>query len=152
MSKVMATTRSRLSDAKKRCVELGLRMTVLRETVLELILSAGKPVKAYDLLGQIDQTKGASAPPTIYRTLDFLLEHGFIHKLQSINAYVCCEHNHNPHQGQFLICDRCNLAQELDDPILVSRISQAASDHGFQAQRETVEVHGLCKDCLEKGV
>ena len=37
-------------------------------------------------------THGAAAPPTVYRALDFLLEHGFIHKLASINAFVGCHH------------------------------------------------------------
>src|ERR1700735_5809506 len=66
--------------------ERGLRLTPLRKEVLELIAAAGKPVKAYDLLDHLRERHGNAAPPTVYRALDFLLEHGFIHKLESINA------------------------------------------------------------------
>ena len=70
--------------------ERGLRLTPLRKEVLELVAAAGKPVKAYDLLDQLRERHGNAAPPTVYRALDFLLEHGFIHKLESINAFVSC--------------------------------------------------------------
>ncbi len=59
---------------------------------MRLIADAGRPIKAYDLLDQMKATHDAAAPPTVYRALDFLLEHGFIHKLASINAYVGCHH------------------------------------------------------------
>ena len=33
-------------------------------------------------------TDRPAAPPTVYRTLEFLLEKGLIHRLTSINAYI----------------------------------------------------------------
>ena len=74
------------------CERRGLRLTPLRKLVLELIASDEKPVKAYDLLDRLRAQTGKSAPPTVYRALDFLLEHGFIHKLESINSYTSCHH------------------------------------------------------------
>ena len=71
-------------------------------------------MKAYELLDQITQEKaakataGAAAPPTVYRALDFLLANGFIHKLESVNAFVACHHPSTAqHSVPFLICDRC---------------------------------------------
>ena len=85
--------RSRLPAAR------GLRLTPVRARVLGLVADAGKPVKAYDLLEQIrvansadGEGAGAAAPPTVYRALDFLLANGFIHKLESVNAFVACHH------------------------------------------------------------
>lgn len=86
----------------------GLRLTPLRKEVLELVAAAGKPVKAYDLLDQLRERHGNAAPPTVYRALDFLLEQGFIHKLESINAFVSCHHPAEAHQVPFLICDVCS--------------------------------------------
>lgn len=79
-------------DVARACDERGLRLTPLRLRVLELVAAAEKPVKAYDLLERIKDGPGVAAPPTVYRTLDFLLENGFIHKLSSINAFVGCHH------------------------------------------------------------
>ena len=96
-------------DAKKfvRAVEhaseeRGLRLTPLRKEVLELVAAADKPVKAYDLLDQLRERHGNAAPPTVYRALDFLLENGFIHKLESINAFVSCHHPAEAHQASDL--------------------------------------------------
>ena len=125
----------------------GLRLTPLRKEVLELVAAAGKPVKAYDLLDQLRERHGNAAPPTVYRALDFLLEQGFIHKLESINAYVSCHHPAEAHQVPFLICDNCSSAQEVCDARVAELIEMQARAFGFRPQAQTLEVHGLCKRC-----
>lgn len=126
----------------------GLRLTPLRHEVLSLIARARKPVKAYDLLESLRDKHAGAAPPTIYRALDFLLEHGFIHKLESINAFVSCEHPNEEHQVPFLICDVCEGATELcDDGVVAGLIAQRASTLGFRAKAQTLEVHGTCRTC-----
>jgi len=100
------------------CRERGLRLTPIRSYVLGLIAEAGRPLKAYDLLDRVrtGEGPGAAAPPTVYRALDFLLGNGFIHKLESINAFVACHHPRSrPHSVPFLICDSCHDATELED-------------------------------------
>src|SRR5690606_41161260 len=85
---------------------------------------------------------------TVYRALEFLLEHGFIHKLSSINAFVGCHHpGGEQHAVPFLICDRCNLATELEDEQIVDALDRRARALGFLPQAQTLEVHGLCADC-----
>ena len=77
-----------LREVASACASRGLRFTPLRRRVLELIARAHRPVKAYDLLAELRDEREGAAPPTVYRALDFLIEHGFIHKLESINAYT----------------------------------------------------------------
>lgn len=127
--------------------ERGLRLTPLRKEVLELIAAAGKPIKAYDLLDQLRERHGNAAPPTVYRALDFLLEHQFIHKLESINSFVSCHHPAEAHQVPFLICDVCSSAQEVCDERVAELIDAQAKAFGFRSQAQTLEVHGVCKDC-----
>jgi Fur family zinc uptake transcriptional regulator len=127
--------------------ERGLRLTPLRKEVLELIAAAGKPIKAYDLLDQLRSKHGNAAPPTVYRALDFLLEHGFIHKLESINAFVSCHHPAEAHQVPFLICDICSSAQEVCDERVAELIEAQARTLGFRPQAQTLEVHGVCRNC-----
>ncbi|QWT21162.1 transcriptional repressor [Bacillus sp. NP157] len=129
--------------------ERGLRLTPLRREVLELVADAGKPVKAYDLLDRLREKHGNAAPPTVYRALDFLLENGFIHKLESINAYVSCHHPAEFHQVPFLICDKCQCAQEVCDVRVAELIEAQAQALGFRPQAQTLEVHGICKNCRE---
>ena len=127
--------------------ERGLRLTPLRKEVLELVAAAGKPVKAYDLLDQLRERHGNAAPPTVYRALDFLLENGFIHKLESINAFVSCHHPSVAHHVPFLICDVCESATEICDERVARLLGDQAKALGFRARAQTLEVHGVCKRC-----
>lgn len=129
------------------CEERGLRLTEIRLQVLELVAAAVKPVKAYDLLDRLKNDRGNAAPPTVYRALDFLIENGFIHKLESINAYVSCHHPSVVHQVPFLICDVCESATEVCDDRVSGLLNEQARSLGFRARAQTLEVHGVCKRC-----
>ena len=139
-----------IAAVQHACSQRGLRLTPIRERVLALIADAGQPIKAYDLLDKVrdGDGPGAAAPPTIYRALDFLLANGFIHKLESVNAFVACHHpNAVQHSVPFLICSRCHGAVELEDQAIVTLLDSKARELGFSPQAQTLEVHGLCAAC-----
>ena len=136
-----------LREAERLCAERGERFTPLRRTVLELLWSSHKPIKAYDLLAMLAQTHERPAPPTVYRALDFLQDAGLVHKLESINSYIGCGEPGRLHQGQFLICESCGVVAELDDAALTSRIDSNARKIGFKVSDETIEISGLCRQC-----
>lgn len=139
-----------VSSVSRACEQRGLRLTPLRLRVLELVAAAEKPVKAYDLLDRLKDGPGMAAPPTVYRALDFLLENGFIHKLESINSFVSCHHPGEAHQVPFLICDRCSNAIEICDERVSALLNEQARDRGFKPAGQTLEVHGVCADCSAK--
>ena len=142
-----------VAAVERACSERGLRLTEIRARVLGLVADAGKPIKAYDLLDKVREGEGAgaAAPPTVYRALDFLLANGFIHKLESINAFVACHHpNAAQHSAPFLICDGCHKAVELEDEHVVATLDAQARALGFSPQTQTLEVHGLCAECARK--
>ncbi|MCB1559714.1 MAG: transcriptional repressor [Xanthomonadales bacterium] len=129
------------------CSERDLRLTAMRRRVLELVANADRPVKAYDLLDRVRDGEGSAAPPTVYRALDFLLANGFIHKLESINAFIRCHHPRVQHSVPFLICDRCQRAVELEDEEATRLLNAQAAALGFRPQAQTLEVHGICAPC-----
>ena len=137
---------------EQACEQRGLRLTAPRRLVLELIAASDKPIKAYDLLDQLKQSQqGAAAPPTVYRALEFLTEHAFVHRLESINAYLACHHpGGEAHATPFLICDQCHSAQELEQPAWVSQLESDAQRAGFVVRDQILELHGLCSDCSKK--
>jgi Fur family transcriptional regulator, zinc uptake regulator len=137
-----------VSEVEAVCAERGLRLTPLRAEVLRLVAEADGPVKAYDLLDRMKESRGNAAPPTVYRALDFLLAHGFVHRLASVNAFIGCHHPRSrQHSVPFLICDRCQATVELEDEETARRLESQARAHGFQPQAQTLEVHGLCAQC-----
>ena len=134
-------------EVERACEQRGLRLTPIRANALRLIADAGRPIKAYDLLDRMKATHDAAAPPTVYRALDFLLEHGFIHKLASINAYTSCHHPRERHTVPFFICDVCANATELCDSRVSAMLIEQAKQLGFSPQAQTLEVHGICARC-----
>ena len=103
---------------------------------------------AYDLLAKIkSDSDRPAAPPTVYRTLDFLLEKGLIHRLTSINAYIPCCHPREGHQAAFLICTECKTVKEASAQGLLQQLDElSASDH-FTAHHSIIEISGICQQC-----
>ena len=129
------------------CAERGVRLTDLRREVLELIWRGHEPIGAYAVLEALRITHPSAAPPTVYRALDFLIEQGLIHRIESLNAYVGCPRPERPHVSQFLICGGCGAAAELDDPAIARAVLRRASELGFVVERQTIEVRGFCPQC-----
>lgn len=138
-----------LDSAERLCADKRLRLTPLRRRILELIWQSHKPVGAYELLEQLQQ-EGKAAPPTVYRTLDFLLENGLVHRLASKTAYYGCSHPGRQHSGQVLICESCNVLAELDDCKIKTEIDASATAVGFEVHQQLVEISGICPSCRKE--
>lgn len=140
-----------LADARAICLRQNARLTATRERVLELIWQSHRPLGAYDVLGMLAQDGHNAAPPTVYRALDFLQQHGLVHRIASLNAFIGCTHAGTRHQGMFLICYRCGNVLELSAPAVSDAINHAAFDVEFQPDSIAIEVSGFCPGCGDHG-
>jgi len=139
-----------LSVAEDTCNSRGVRLTKLRRRVLELVWSSHEPVKAYDILDILRDEHSGSAPPTVYRALEFLQEEGMVHKIESLNAYVGCGAPDHNYASQFLICQSCGAAAEINDIEIRNLIADKAAEMGFKIDKEIIEVKGICSQCNDK--
>ena len=140
---------SALDDAKAVCSERGARLTPVRQRVLEIIWQSHRPLGAYAILDVLSGEGHSPAPPTVYRALEFLLMHGLVHRLSSLNAFIGCAHPGHPGAGQFLLCTHCGAAAELNDAAVERAIERSAAAEGFTSQVHTVEISGICPHCRE---
>ena len=138
-----------VKTADALCTGRGVRLTKLRRRVLELVWTSHAPIGAYDVLRRLSQEHDGAAPPTVYRALDFLLEQGLIHRIESLNAFVGCADPVEAHASQFLICQDCGAAAELQDPAINRVLARSAGSLGFLVKDKTVELRGLCAQCRE---
>ena len=136
-----------LVAAEQRLARDEQRLTAPRRRVLELLLEAGQPVKAYDLISSFGEAGEPAKPPTVYRALDFLEKQGFVHRIESLNAFIGCPSPKAPHSGQFLLCTACGTAAEITDPGIQAALAGAAGRAGFRPSHVTLEVKGLCRHC-----
>ena len=139
-----------LRSAHALCKRRGVRFTEQRRTVLRLLCAADRPLGAYELLEQLRGSIKNPAPPTVYRALDFLLEQGLVHKLESLHAYIGCAHPEHPHVSQFLICSDCGEVNEVEDPAIARSLNAAGKAAGFTTERPVVELLGTCAQCAHK--
>lgn len=135
-----------LESAQRRCIDAQERLTPPRRRVLELLLSADAPLKAYDLIAAYGEHGEAAKPPTVYRALEFLERLGFAHRIESLNAYVPCRIE-GGHTAAFLICDCCGEAAEFE-PDFGPQLA-AARAAGYEVRQVTLEARGLCAGCRE---
>lgn len=139
-----------LRDAADLCNSRQKRLTPIRELVLKLIWQSHKPLGAYDILPALAKAGFNSAPPTVYRALDFLQEQGLIHRIASLNAFIGCSHPEHHCNNSFLICTHCNSAVELTSASVSKAIKAAANAVGFSVHSEMLEVAGLCPNCQQQ--
>jgi len=136
-----------IQTVKKICLEKKLKLTPLRKTVLEIIWQSQKPMSAYQILHQLNSCYKSSAPPTVYRTLEFLMQQAFIHRLASLNAFIPCQFTGAIHVSQFYICNRCGGATEMPNQEIHHLVCQKAHNSGFQPQKQVLEIFGVCSQC-----
>lgn len=139
---------NKLIAVKANCDTQGIRFTALREQVYRLILQAGKPIGAYDLLAKLQQMSDKTiAPPTVYRSLDFLLDNGFIHQLNSTKAFFACCQPDGQHVAAFLICQECGDVQEFSHHPIDTMLTHVAEQASFAIQSSVIELSGICQSC-----
>lgn len=134
-------------QAEAFCTQNGHRLTDPRRYVLGIIAAAAKPIGAYDILARLGEYLDKPKPPTAYRAIEFWQEHGFIHRIESLNAYTVCSENHHHDGSQFLICDDCGNVTETHLCHLPGALQTKAGEKGFNVRNWSVELHGTCHEC-----
>ncbi|WP_233805657.1 Fur family transcriptional regulator [Paraburkholderia sp. HP33-1] len=136
-----------LALAEEYCRERGEKLTPIRRKVLELLLNSGRATKAYSLLDEMRQIHPGSAPPTVYRALDFLLSAGLVHRIESINAFTVCHDLTQCQHGILVVCQECGSVTELHQPKLRQALVAQIEDAGYRLASDEIELKGLCSAC-----
>jgi Fur family zinc uptake transcriptional regulator len=134
-----------LREAEAICAEANETLTSPRRRVLEILLSADAPMKAYDIIGAYFGSGRPASPSTVYRSLEFLERMGFLHRLETVNAHIACQAGRRGHAAAFLICVCCGGAEEFEPDLTSERAVATAA--GFELERVTVEARGVCRNC-----
>ncbi len=127
--------------------EAPVKLAPNHAKVYAALREAARPVTAYELIDAV-RAAGISAPPTVYRALNKLIELGLAHRLESLNAFVACSHD-DEHQGSviFMICGTCGETREVVDRSMEQHLRQASGDSAFHVEQSTIELRGHCADC-----
>lgn len=135
-----------LLSAEQTCAQKGLRLTPTRRRVLEILAESHRAMGAYDVLDRLSAEGLGSKPPVAYRALNFLVENGFAHRIERLNAFVACACPGQAHNPAFLICRDCGIVAEAGDAPLAA-LRSVAAEAGFAVERTVLEAEGLCPAC-----
>ncbi len=139
-----------LSTAQSLCNQRGVLLTTIRYQVLSLIWESHKAVKAYELLDRLRPLQAAAKPATIYRALDFLIEQGLIHRVESLNAFVGCRCSDQQHEQLLFICKLCEQVDERPATDVMTALLDESKQAGFLVHSKAIEIHGICANCSTK--
>jgi Fur family zinc uptake transcriptional regulator len=142
-----------MRHAKALCESRRVKLTPRRLQVLSLLTQSHQPMGAYEILDclnrqikdEADAKSQLIAPPIVYRALEFLRAEGLVHRIESKNAFISCDHPGHQYAAQFLICSACEKVAELDNPD--SSLLAEADNLGFKVDHSVVEMTGVCRDC-----
>ena len=98
-----------METIEQYCIERGLQLTPVRKKVFEFLLDEPRGLGAYKILDLLRLSGFNSQPPAAYRALDFLVENGFAHKVESQNLFVACTKPGSHHSPVFMICKKCGF-------------------------------------------
>jgi len=146
-----ACRKGNIAQVEDRCRVAGLQLTPVRRRVLEILLEEHRALGAYEILDRLRAEGHGSQPPVAYRALDFLVKHGFAHKIEHLNAFIACTHPGTEHSAAFLICRVCaSVAEALAEPAR-GNLGRAAQEAGFVIERTVTEAQGICPNCQTAG-
>lgn len=127
-------------------------LTKNQALVFGCLTEAEAPLSAYTILDQL-RDDGLRAPLQVYRALDKLVDFGLVHRLESLNAFVACNHPAGETSGRshgtvaFAICEECGGVTEFAEQDVVKRLRGWARAEGFHARSTVIELRGLCENC-----
>ena len=136
---------SAMTSARAICAERGVQFTPVRQRSLEILLETHAAMGAYDVLERLSAEGLGSKPPVAYRALSFLVDQGFVHRIERLNAFIACAHPGAAHDPAFMICRACGTVAEAQSA--GSSLGASAALSGFQIEQTVIEAEGLCPSC-----
>ncbi|MEM1360800.1 MAG: transcriptional repressor [Pseudomonadota bacterium] len=138
-----------IAAAESYCLDHKLQFTAVRRRVLEHLLVEHRALGAYEILDRLREEGLGKQPPIAYRALDFLVEHGFAHRIERLNAFVACGSPGRSHSPVFLICRKCKRVVETTAAVVADKVlGEAAKSNGFAIHNAVVEAEGTCTTCV----
>jgi Fur family zinc uptake transcriptional regulator len=134
-----------MQAAEVLCAAKGLQLTPVRRRTLEILLQAHEAMGAYDVLARLSEDGFGDKPPVAYRALAFLQDHGFVHRIERLNAFVACARPGADHDPAFMICRSCGKVAESE--LSGSGLTASARESGFVIEQTVIEAEGLCPGC-----
>ena len=125
--------------------EKGFRLTPQRVAIMNVLHAEGGHLSATEIYARVHTSTPRLTEPTIYRTLDFLVQNGLVsvtHTRDGKLRYELARHQHH-----HLVCSGCGQEQEVSQAQLQAIYDQVEQITGYRLTESHLTFTGLCPDC-----
>lgn len=126
----------------------GKRVTQQRLTLVDHVFERHAHFDADELIASLagrPETGGVSRP-TVYRTLNELVEAGLLRKM-TLGGRAVYEHDYGYPQHDHLYCQMCEKLIEFHSDDLAAIRDAVAREHNFRATGHRLIITGVCREC-----
>lgn len=135
-------------------LQAGLRqnhrkLTRSRQVVLDIITQATRHLTPADVYRKAKAKYPQIGLTTVYRTLDLLVELGYIQRIhleEGCHSYAATARPH----GHHLVCSTCGRAEEFADCDLDTLVQVLQARTGYAIDVHMLELMGRCPACQTK--
>lgn len=133
------------SDYALQLRSRGFRMTPQRMAILHVLRHAGTHLTPSEVYKLARQEFPRITEPTVYRTLDFLVQNGLVHPSHAGNGHFSYQIAGEDHHH--VICRVCKSEIEVEHTVLQNlyRVLEQAS--GYRNIDSHLTFFGVCPDC-----
>ncbi len=126
-------------------------MTAQRRLIVEMIFSHHDHFDAEELMEHLQDSmkKREVSRPTVYRTLNELVEAGLLRKM-ILRGRSIYEHDFGYPEHDHLYCRQCHRLIEFHDERLTQLRDEVSRTHAFEADGHRMLITGVCADCAKQ--
>ncbi|MBS9782019.1 MAG: ferric iron uptake transcriptional regulator [Gammaproteobacteria bacterium] len=131
----------------KELKKVGLKVTIPRVTILELLQNSDKNhYSAEDVFTALREAGHEIGLATVYRVLSQFEQAGILMKHNFEGGQAVFELDNGEHHDH-LICVQCNKIVEFHDKQLEADQKTIAEKYDFTLEDHDMVLYGVCKDC-----
>jgi Fur family ferric uptake transcriptional regulator len=129
----------------------GKRITHQRRALVDFVFERHDHFDADELIESLASRKEGEriSRPTVYRTLNELVEAGLLRKM-TLGARAVYEHDYGYPQHDHLHCQICDKLIEFQSDELAEIRDAVAREHNFRVTGHRLIITGVCHDCSRK--
>lgn len=120
----------------------SLKATNQRKIVVKIVEELGDRATAKNVAEKCEKEVDCS---TVYRIIDLFVEKGVFEKNLNYNneIYYSIKEEH----GHYIRCIKCHKKEKIDEcPLDI--IEKKLEDEGYKVLNHTIQLDGICKECL----
>lgn len=126
-------------------------MTAQRRLIVEHIYSHHDHFDADELMAHLQEAvrRREVSRPTVYRTLNELVEAGLLRKM-ILRGRSVYEHEYGYPEHDHLYCRVCHRLIEFQCTDLVALRDAVSKEHDFEGESHRMLITGICADCRQR--